>query len=452
MLVAALVAVLGVVVYLWVGRDQADPSPDAAAPSVEDHEKMPGPAGGLRAGSTPSSPQEARGIVRGRVEGVDGVPVAGAVVTLTPADDDASDEPRSVRSNAEGRFELDDLPARRYAISATAAGHLPAVQRNLDVRAETSITLTLAPGGHPLRGTVSDATGGAVEGALVRLTPVSGVIDLRRLDGFGTLSDEDGAYAVHVAPGRYRVDVSHPDYATDTRTVEVGPGAQSQDFALIPMGVIEGVVREREGARAVPGAWVSWERERQKTIVPGHRVATVEGSGVVQADEQGRFVVRGLSPGAIGLRARAAGRVSEVATVVPLAMAEHVTQVVVPVVAAHDLRGRVVAAGDPEHGISGASVNLVPDERAGPRATADEEGRFVLTGVLAGSYHQRRGRRGCHRVGRHRAGASTHDPRAGRARHGGRGVHRAARTEHAHGHGPGRRDAAARRRGPDRDR
>ncbi|MCA9706565.1 MAG: carboxypeptidase regulatory-like domain-containing protein [Myxococcales bacterium] len=76
----------------------------------------------------------------------------------------------------------------------------------------------------------------------------------------------------------------------------------------------------------------------------------------------------------------------ELRTTRALAMAEHVTDVVVRVAAAHDLRGRVVAKGEPERGIEGASVQLAAGERGGPRATTDAEGRFVLLGVLAGPH------------------------------------------------------------------
>lgn len=386
--IAVLIAALGVVLYLLVGREGSSDSPgEAPAAPARDSEVSPG-SGPARASGSTDRAEQTRVVLRGRVQTAgEGTPVAGAVITVTPAEDEEdTEEPRSVLSDAEGRFELSELVPGRYAVSATAAGHLPAVQRRVEVETDASVTLTLTPGGHPIRGVVSDATGGVIEGALVRLTPVSGVVALRRLDGFGTLCAEDGTYAVHVAPGRYRMDVSHPDYATDTRTVEVGAGPQTQDFALVPMGVIEGVVRQREGGEAVPGAWVSWQRERQETIVPGHRMARVDGSGMVRADDQGRFVVRGLSPGAISLRARAPGAASEAPRVVPLAMAEHVTDVEVRVASAEDLRGRVVAKDDPEQGIAGATVTLVPDERGGPRATTDAEGRFVLTGVLSGSY------------------------------------------------------------------
>ncbi len=390
-LVAVLVAVLGVTVYWLMGRSDApETAPDAPVAESETPSRGTAPTGSPtgRRSSTDAERPNVRVALEGRVEVQgEGSPLLGAVVTVVSADEDAVfSEPRSVLTGDDGRFEVGELVPGRYSVSATASGHLPAVQRSLDVKAGTTVTLALTPGGHPLRGTVSDATGGSLEGALIRLTPLAGIGSLRRLEGFGALSADDGTYSVHVAPGRYRVDVSHPDYATDTRAVEVGPGAQSQDFALVPMGVIEGVVREEAGA-PVPYARVTWQRERQKTIVPGQRMAMVEGSGMVQADERGTFVVRGLLPGAIGLSARGTTVASTVPTMVPLAMAEHVTGVEVVVVAAHEVRGRVIARGDDaDQGIAEATVDVRVDGPGGPSATTDAEGYFTITGVMPGRH------------------------------------------------------------------
>lgn len=382
--VVALVAVAGLIAFLLLGRGGDAPS-DGDASKTEPRgvgAAEPAPRGSWPSAASPVD--EALHALRGRVE-AGGQPLGGAVVTAVAADEGADEgEGLTARTDANGSFALEGLAPGRYAVSAVAPGHLPAVRRSVDVRDDVSITLVLEPGGHPLRGTVSDATGGTVEGALVRLVPLAGIAALRRLDGFATLSTEDGGYAIHVAPGRYRVEVSHADYATERRTVEVGPGAQSQDFALVPMGVIEGVVREEDGGAPVPGAWVSWQRERQVTIAPGHRMAMTADGGVVRADDEGRFRVRGLAPGAIALLARAPSRASERATVVSLAMAEHVRDADVLVVRAHDLTGRVVAADDAARGIADAEVSLGGDERFGPRTRTDAEGRFVLSGVLAG--------------------------------------------------------------------
>lgn len=382
-LIGMLLATSGIVLYLLLGRGGDDPS---GALQVEEVATRPSGATRPSRDTRPSgetrpsgSAEQARFALRGTVE-AEGKPVAGAVVTVVAAEPDAESEPHATRSGPDGRFELLALPAGRHAVSATAPGHLPAVLRSYDLRADASITLTLTPGGQPLRGTISDATGGALEGALVRVTPLSGIAALRRLDGFAGLSTDEGTYSIHVAPGRYRVDVSHPDYAPEHRAVEVGPGAQSQDFALVPMGVIEGLVRHEQGGAPVPRAWVSWQRERLMSLAPGHRRSIGAGGGKVQADDEGRFTLRGLPPGTILLTARASRAASESPTAVPLAMAEHAADVEVLVSRAADVRGRVVSKQDPAQGIADASVSV----GIGARARTDAEGSFVLEGVPEG--------------------------------------------------------------------
>jgi len=386
-LVGALLVVAGIVGYLMFGRGEGSPPGPATTEEAGARASgSPRASSGTRASEGPRASggtEDARFALRGKVE-AEGKPVAGAVITAVTADADSNTDPHTTRSGPDGRFELLGVLAGRYAISATAPGYLPAVLRSHELRADASITLTLTPGGQPLRGMISDATGGALEGALVRVTPLAGIAALRRLDGFATLSADDGAYTLHVAPGRYRVDVSHPDYAPEHRAVEVGPGAQSQDFALVPMGIIEGVVRHEQGGAAVPRAWVSWQRERQVSLEPGHRVSMPAGGGRVQADDQGRFALRGLPPGTILLTARASGAASDAPTVIPLAMAEHVSGAEVLVVRAVDVRGRVVSKRDPAQGIAEASVALMPGDLSNPRAQTDAEGRFVLEGVLEG--------------------------------------------------------------------
>ncbi|MCH9686051.1 MAG: carboxypeptidase regulatory-like domain-containing protein [Deltaproteobacteria bacterium] len=378
--VLAVMALIGLVVYLLIGRGEP-PQPTIAVTEVSDTTTT-APTPKTTRSSSPEEVTVVTHALRGQVE-AQGKPVAGAVVTVVDAEADQDVLPRTVLTDAQGRFELSSLAAGRYAVSATASGHLPAVLRGVVLDEAVSITLTLVPGGHPLRGTVSDATGGALDEALVRVVPVGGVAALRRLDGFGALSDDDGRYTVHVAPGRYRVEVSHSDYASQRRTVEVGPGAQSQDFALVPMGVIEGVVRRDEGGAPVPRAWVTWQRERQTTVAPGQRVSMAAGGGTVRADDEGRYRVSGLDPGAITLRARGAEVASLDPTVVFLAMAEHVTDADLFVAKAYDIRGQVVAANDASAPIAGATVQVVGD-RFAPVAGTDAEGHFVLRGVLEG--------------------------------------------------------------------
>jgi hypothetical protein len=320
--------------------------------------------------------------VVGRVVDGNDAPVKDAVISVRRHDAKSS-AAQTVRSDPGGAWTIDALAPGTYAVSATAPGFLPAVQRRVEIAAAGEpIVLRMLEGGHRLHGTVRDVTGGTVEGAQVRATPLS-LLQTRELDGFGTLAGTEGAYALFVAPGRYRVDVSHADYATQSRTVEVGEGTRAQDFELTPTGVIEGVVVRAGTREPVPHAWVAYHGERRISILPGEQIAMPVGAGAVQADAAGKFRIGGLESGTLSLRARAKGVASHAPTVVALSIAEHV-EVEVEVDAAFTVRGRVVVAGDTDTGVAAASVQIGGPGPPGASATADSEGKFVLDGVLAG--------------------------------------------------------------------
>jgi len=323
----------------------------------------------------------------GQVTAAEGEALAGALVTLAPLDRDGG-EPRTTRTDASGDWSLTELPAGRYTLSATAPGYLAAVRPELVVRAEadnSGLDLELAPGGATLSGVVSDKTGGIIEGALVQVTPSSGIIRMRERESYFTVTDEDGRYAVQVPSGRQRVRASHSDYTSESVVLEFGGEDRTQDFALVPTAVIEGVVvREADGA-PVPFAEVTWSKQRTMVLPGGDRVSTIERGGKVTASAEGRFRISGLPPGTIELAARASQLASFSPTQIPVGIAERVSEVELRLAAASDVEGRVVARAD-GHSIADASVELMSQVGPGPRVEADDEGRFRLLGVLPGDY------------------------------------------------------------------
>lgn len=349
------------------------------------------PPGGVRTGRDGEDDDGPSVAVTGRVvSAADEAPIGGAVVLLRRHGDDEDDAPREqiARSDDDGEFRLDAIAPGRYAVSATGPGHLPAVLRVLDVgeAAPDPITLRMDAGGRKIHGTVADMTGGTIEGAIIRAVPLGGFAALRDHEGFATLTGEDGAYALFVAAGRYRLEVSHPDYASRAHSVEIGAGDLRQDFELVPTGVIEGVVIEAAGGAPVPGARVSWSRERFVVLPGGVREPVRADGGVVMADASGRFRIRGLQPGLVTLGARASKRASAGSVTVPVAIAEHVDGVEIAVVEAFDLGGRVVSEGDDARGIAGAGVSIGTGGEMDRGATTDAEGHFRIEGVLAGHY------------------------------------------------------------------
>jgi hypothetical protein len=378
-------AVLALVAVIWLafgrgeqapreGADDAKPIADAKGrpltPSVKPIEVAPTRASG-------------------QVRATTGEPLVGAVVTLAPFDRDAG-EPHTVQTDSEGAWSMTKLAAGRYALSASAEGHLASVRSEVALRAgndNAGLDLSLEPGGNTLSGVVSDKTGGVVEGALVQVTPQSGILRLRERDSYFTLTDDQGRYVVNVPDGRHRVRASHIDYTAETLVLEFVGQARSQNFTLVPTAVIEGVVlRESDGA-PVAGAEVSWSRERTMFLPDGGRISTVDRGGRTVADEAGRFRISGLPPGLVMLGGRASMLASVDPMQVPVGIAERVTGVELRLADAADLEGRVIAASDGT-GIEGAQVELMSrmNEGGGAGTQTDARGQFVIRGVLPGEY------------------------------------------------------------------
>jgi hypothetical protein len=377
--------VLALVAVIWLafGRgDQASQSEaDEAKPFADAKDRQRTPS----ATAIEIAPTRASGQVRATT----GEPLAGAVVTLASFDRDAG-EPHTVQTNSEGAWSMTGVAAGRYALSASAAGYLASVRSEVALRAgndNAGLDLRLEPGGNTLAGVVSDKTGGVVEGALVQVTPQSGILRLRERDSYFTLTDDQGRYTVQVPDGRHRVRASHVDYTAESLVLEFTGQARAQNFTLVPTAVIEGVVLRESDASPVAGAEVSWSRERTTFLPNGGRISTIDRGGRVVADESGRFRISGLSPGLVMLGGRASLLASVDPMQVPVGIAERVTGVELRLADAGDLEGRVVAAADGA-GIEGAQVELMSRMNGGGGAATqtDAHGQFVIRGVLPGEY------------------------------------------------------------------
>src|SRR5690606_33454904 len=115
------------------------------------------------------------------------------------------------------------------------------------------------------------------------------------------------------------------------------------------------------------------------------RISTRERGGRVIADQHGRFRIRGLPPGLVELSARASQLASEASVELPVGIAERVEGVELWLVAAADIRGRVITAADGA-AIEGARVELLGELGHTATSLCDAEGEFVIHGVLPGRY------------------------------------------------------------------
>jgi protocatechuate 3,4-dioxygenase beta subunit len=301
-------------------------------------------------------------------------PLAGATVRLAPRDGEIV----VVKTGGDGTARADHLEPGAWTVSASATDHGPAAlpARQLAAGADDRLAIKLAAGGRALSGMVSDATGGPVAGARIDAARLTAAVEPGEAVST-TLTGADGKYRLTVPEGQLLVAAASPDYAPQSRYVEVGPAGAVADFSLVPGGVIEGVVRDERTKEPVAGASVVARRDSGAILLAeagAHRATS-------RAD--GRFRLAGLGPGAWEITATDHARHSKAPTIVGIGVAEQVSNVELPIGSGPVIRGRVVD----ESGAPAPDVALrVVARGEGAEATADAQGAFTLEGLRPGDY------------------------------------------------------------------
>jgi hypothetical protein len=287
-------------------------------------------------------PQIGTAVIRGRiVAGDTGKPLRRAQIALSAPE--LGSQPRTTNTNADGRYEIKDLPAGRYTVSVSRSGYLPLRygQRRpleqakplqvLDRQAVEKIDFVLPRMGL-IAGRVFDELGEPISG--VRVFAMQSVyVDGRRqflsVGGGLVQTDDAGQYRLSgLAPGAYFVMASTsetwttntggkrvvmgflPTYLPGTTspaasrrvTVGVGQEVRNTDFALIPgpTGRISGAAFDSQG-RPLVGQSVGLTQEFRATT--GSGFAGV-GSAPIAGD--GTFTFRNVPAGEYSLRAQTA--------------------------------------------------------------------------------------------------------------------------------------------------
>lgn len=343
------------------------------------------------------TPRTVTGIVTRKTDGR-GVPGAVVLLTRKSITQGATDEPgqspaplRVVTDDA-GEFSLTTVSAGRYVISATAPGFLPAGRNDVRVLAsddQPRITLTLEPGGHPLRGTITDIGGGPIEDVLVSVNDMeSGNLFGVRVAPPATLTDEEGHYEVNLPNGSYVLTTYHPDYVAAYRITQIMNGPRVEDLELAPGASIEGVVLARGSDEPVADAIVTFQDGRNGNT-GGFRMNISADGRMVRTDERGRFQLDGVHPGVAQVEARARGFGSRQTLAVPVGIGESVTGIELVLDPAYTLSGFVVPKGDPDGAVEGVMVgaySISPPSLTVAAVPTDEDGYFEILGVLPGNY------------------------------------------------------------------
>src|SRR5262249_46473761 len=148
--------------------------------------------------------------------------------------------------------------------------------------------------------------------------------------------------------GQLLVAARSPDYAPQSRHIDVGPSGATADFALIPGGVVEGIVRDEKTKAPVPGALVTAHRDAAVMMLAEH------GGHHATANADGRLRLTGLRPGAYELEAEAELRRTKRPSLVGIGVAEQLGEVEIFVGTGPVVRGTVV--DDKGAPVAGANI------------------------------------------------------------------------------------------------
>ncbi len=338
----------------------------------------------------------------GSVEDEAGRPVGGASIRTEPSGRGRlrafpAGEPRRATSAPDGSFWIPDAPyGTSYRLIVEARGYPPTLHDLSPLRRDRvarPIRIVLPTGRRPW-GTVVDTEGAPIADALVQLLwppPDAGSSGrpLTVATAAAATSTAKGNFQFpSIAPGRYRITISHPEYAEPNETTaSLPPGAGEVDlgvFVLPPGLTVRGVVVDPTD-QPVAGAKVS---SRQSSPDQSSRTrASI-------TDENGRFRLTGLLPVATELIATADGFPPSTLESVRPATEE---SVLIKLTEGAGLAGRVLdpsgkgAAGtevvlSPDMGNVSRLASVLPSEQMFPRVWADSDGRFRFADLASGRW------------------------------------------------------------------
>lgn len=333
----------------------------------------------------------------GRIMNQSEQPVPGAEVVLRPSG--AGDLRRQIMrafergpktyettTGTDGRFELRDLPAGSYELTARGRGYAPLSVPGLAVPAGTGSTdlgtLLLAPG-VPLEGYAVDPAGQPVAGAELYLLQGGGFpmsaflpvgdspVAVAGADGFFRIEDRREGETLHLLANR-------EGYAPGEATGIQVPSESPVRLVLRPAATIEG---RTVGADGEPVAGATVFVFPMDAMSFGRHPMRPGDAGPSQSDEEGTFRIANVPPGLLELRAMAEGRQQAWLSNLEVRPGQNLRGIEVVLAPGAVVTGRVLSpSGEPARQ---AEVRVQGTEVFAGTVT-DGEGRYRLDGVPPG--------------------------------------------------------------------
>jgi protocatechuate 3,4-dioxygenase beta subunit len=315
-------------------------------------------------------------VVTGRVTDAEGEPVSGAFVWhRNPRSRDPYATPSQLRpipSDAEGRYQLEGLPAGRVELEAQARGYRSQVRESAIEPGENEIDFALvrAP---EIHGRVIDEDGRPVAAALV-------MVAVARASR-GDRSDAEGSFRIAVELGSIvRVSASKDGLGTSE---EVGLEVRDAPLPELVLqlrrgatlrGRVEGLELDALARTTVAATPLSAQRSTQRNF----------GFGGARPDYEGRFHLDDLQPGRwlIGATDRTTGRTVEEVVDVEPGTAE--LEVTLRFDAGATLSGVVLSSGETVAEARLQARGL--DVSGAGSARTDSQGAFRFEDLMPGTY------------------------------------------------------------------
>jgi hypothetical protein len=293
-----------------------------------------------------------------------GLPDAGVGFREAGTDDDSRGLPAFVRSQGDGSFTLDGVPAGDIVLTVGASGY---AYRELELAVDEET--------QPIE--IALSVGGTIAGVVKTLSgaPVKGDIFLEGSTNYFGGSDENGRFSyTHMRPGRYTV------------SAQTGAGSALQDFVLGQDERKDDIVLIVGGGRSVRGIIAGLRPEQLSHAYLLLRPESTRELFSARPDAQGAYVLNGVPPGRAVISVRGGGREFDKPVDVP-ADRDAALDIVFP--AGARLSGRITRGG--QSAANNSVWMQLADDRSGIlyRASSSADGQYEIEGLPPGEYRLR---------------------------------------------------------------